>query len=67
MPPDLQIYEWRIPFAALGADPTENKTFDCNLTVRKTAQDLWLMWRGTRGSSWMVDRAAVISLGRPGD
>ncbi len=57
--------EWKIPFAALGADPAKDKTFACNLTVRKTASDLWLMWRGTRGSSWRVDRAAVISLGRP--
>ncbi|MCK5801573.1 MAG: right-handed parallel beta-helix repeat-containing protein [Lentisphaeria bacterium] len=57
--------EWRIPFAALGADPAQHKRFDCNLTVRKTASNLWLMWRGTHGSSWQVDRAAVIKLGRP--
>ena len=57
--------EWEIPFASLGADPGKHREFECNLTVRKTASDLWLMWRGTRACSWEVSRAARIRLAEP--
>ncbi len=56
--------EWRIPFAALGVDPSKPIDYDFNLTVRKTASDLWLMWRGTRSSSWRVENAGRIRFGR---
>ncbi|NOY79949.1 MAG: hypothetical protein GXP31_02980 [Kiritimatiellaeota bacterium] len=56
--------EWRIPFAALGIDPKSRGPFDCNLTVRKTATDQWLMWHGTGGASWQVSHAGRIVFGR---
>ncbi len=56
--------EWQIPFAALGIDPARHTRFEFNLTARKTADDLWLMWRGTSGSSWQVDKAGTIALAR---
>ena len=54
--------EWRIPFASLGIDPKKHRRFEFNLTVRKTAQPVWLMWQSTRGNSWLVDRAGVLEL-----
>ncbi len=56
--------EWRIPLAALKVEPSEHPKLLCNFTVRKTASDLWLMWRATRASSWRVDQAAYLALGR---
>ena len=35
-----------------------------NLTVRKTAAPLWLMWQGTRGYSSEGANAGVIELPR---
>jgi hypothetical protein len=32
------------------------------LTVRKTAGDQWLMWQGTEGRSWEVEKAGSIEL-----
>ncbi len=60
--PRLWTAEWKIPFAAIGANPARNKRFACNLTVRKTTPGLWLMWRGTHGSSWQVARAGTLLL-----
>ena len=54
--------EWRIPFAALGVKPVKGLKLDLNLTVRKTASNLWLMWRGTRGCSWQVGEAGIVIL-----
>lgn len=54
--------EWRIPFAVLGIDPDHQNRLDFNLTVRKTAAPLWLMWQGTGGNSWLLDNAGVILL-----
>ncbi|MFW6163197.1 MAG: right-handed parallel beta-helix repeat-containing protein [Planctomycetota bacterium] len=56
--------EFRIAWAALGIDPAKHQRLQCNLTVRKTASDLWLMWEGTRGYSWDVHRAGIIELTR---
>ena len=53
-----------IPFAALGIDPAKHKRLQCNLTVRKAASDLWLMWQGTRGYSWKVANAGLLELPR---
>jgi len=61
----LWTAEWRIPFAALAIDSRRPGPYDCNLTVRKTATRQWLMWHGTEGASWQVDRAGRILLGRP--
>ncbi len=54
--------EWRIPFAALGIDPARHIRLQFNLSVRKTADDLWVEWQSTRGCTWEVERAGVIEL-----
>jgi parallel beta helix pectate lyase-like protein/cellulose/xylan binding protein with CBM9 domain len=60
----LWTAEWKIPLAALGFNPDRDSRLDLNITVRKTGPPLWLMWRGTRGNSWLLDRAGVILLRR---
>ncbi len=52
--------EWRIPFASLGIDPAKQKRVEFNLSVRKTADDLWVMWLGTGGCTWDVDYAGFL-------
>lgn len=55
--------EWRIPFAALGIDPTKQARIPFNITVRKTAGGQWCMWRGTIDkATWSVDDAGEIVL-----
>ncbi len=56
--------EWRIPWSALGVDPAAHTELPFNLTVRKMASRLWLMWAGTQAHSWRVDQAGVILLQR---
>jgi len=58
--PDRWTAEYLIPFAALGIDPAKHKKLEFNLTVRKTAGNQWLMWRGTGGDSWEVAKAGFI-------
>ncbi len=60
--PDRWTAEYLIPFAALGIDPAKHTRLEFNLTVRKTAADLWLEWRGTGGYSWEVAKAGFIEL-----
>lgn len=55
--------EWQIPWAALGIDPGKQPKLAFNLTVRKTADDLWQMWRSTRAHSYDVDLAGILELG----
>jgi len=52
----------RAAFASLGTDPKRERSFELNLTVRKVADDLWLMWAGTGAYSWRVDRAGRLEL-----
>ncbi|MGD0093089.1 MAG: right-handed parallel beta-helix repeat-containing protein, partial [Planctomycetota bacterium] len=54
--------EWKIPWAGLGIDPARQTKLEFNLTVRKTAGDQWLMWQGTEGRSWEVEKAGFIEL-----
>ena len=54
--------EWKIPFAGLGIDPAKHTKLEFNLTARKTAGDQWLMWQGTEGRSWEVEKAGFIEL-----
>jgi hypothetical protein len=56
--------EWRIPFKSLGIDPAKHGKIRFNLTVRKSAQPLWLMWEGTRGYSWRVGQAGLLELAK---
>ena len=58
----LWTCEWRVPFASLGIDPKRERSFEFNLTVRKVADNLWLMWAGTGAYSWRVDRAGCLEL-----
>jgi hypothetical protein len=60
--PGAWVAEWKIPFAILGINPDKHRRIDCNLTVRKTAGPLWLMWQGTGGNSWLLDHAGEIRL-----
>jgi hypothetical protein len=59
---DRWTAEWQIPFASLGIDPRKHRRLQLNLTVRKTAAPLWLMWCGTGGYSWLVANAGIIEL-----
>lgn len=63
--PALWTCEWRIPFASLGIDPGKDRTLDFNLTVRKVADNLWVMWAGTGGNSWLLDHAGRLELAAP--
>jgi hypothetical protein len=56
--------EWRIPFASLGLDPAKQKRVEFNLSVRKIADDLWVMWLGTGGCTWDVDYAGFLEFGQ---
>jgi len=54
--------EWRIPFASLGIDPAKDKRLAFNLTVRKSADNQWRMWRGTGTATYEVFEAGFIKL-----
>jgi hypothetical protein len=56
--------ECRIPFRLLDMDPAAGARLACNLTVRKTHEDLWLMWEGTSGQSYDVSQAGIIELSK---
>ncbi len=52
--------EFGIPFAMLDLSPAPGTRVACNITVRKAADDLWLMWEGTQGHSYDVTRAGFL-------
>jgi len=54
--------EWSIPWQALGLKASSGRKLPFNLTVRKTADELWLMWQGSRGYSWQVENTGFIQL-----
>jgi hypothetical protein len=56
--------EWRLPFAALGIDPAKPARLQFNLSVRKSADEVWVEWQGTAGSTWQVGNAGVLELAR---
>lgn len=60
----LWTCEWCIPLASLGVAPGSEQSFHANFTVRKVADNLWVMWAGTTGFSWEVERAGKIILGQ---
>ncbi len=62
--PDRWTAELFIPFATIGIDPAKSPRIAFSLTVRKAADNLWLMWEGTRGHSYDVDRAGFLQLVR---
>lgn len=55
--------EWRVPFASLGVDPTQHRRLQFNLTVRKSAQPLWVLWVGTLDlATWDVRNGGILEL-----
>lgn len=54
--------EFCIPLPALGIAPRKHRHLQFNLTVRKSAQPVWIMWQGTHGYSWQVDQAGFVQL-----
>ena len=56
--------EWRIPFAALSTDPAKAPRLQFNLSVRKSADELWVEWQSTGGCTWEVERAGGLELVR---
>jgi len=63
--PALWTCEWHIPFASLGIEPRKADAPAFNLTVRKVADNLWVMWVGTGGNSWLVDHAGRLEFVPP--
>ena len=60
--PGVWTAEWRIPFASLGIDPARDKRLAFNITVRKSADNQWRMWRGTGTATYEVFEAGFIEL-----
>jgi hypothetical protein len=56
----LWTCEWRLPFTALGIEPKAGGSFSANLTVRKVADNLWVLWVATGGRSWELDQAGRL-------
>ncbi|NOZ23903.1 MAG: hypothetical protein GXP25_22730 [Planctomycetes bacterium] len=54
--------EYCIPFAALDIDPAKHGKLAFNISIRKTAKPLWLMWQGTGAQTWRADNAGFIAL-----
>jgi len=60
--------EWRIPFKSLGIDPVEhNPRLLFNLSVRKPADELWVMWKQAGGYTWDVRKGGFLWLAAFGD
>ncbi len=59
--------EWSIPLRSLGIEPKKTGRIEFNLSVRKSAQPLWQMWRGTDGCTWEVGRAGTLEIALPAD
>jgi len=57
---DAWTCEWRVPFAACGFTPQTAPVLSFNLGVRKTAEDAWVIWRGTGGATYVVSKAGVL-------
>lgn len=54
--------EWRVPWASLGLNPKKHRKLNFNLSVRKTADELWVEWQGTNACTWQVNNAGMIEL-----
>jgi len=58
------VAEFSIPWQMVEVEPTPGARIAFSLAVRKTLDDLWLMWEGTRGHSYDVSRAGFIELAK---
>ena len=54
------VAEWQIPFGNIGAQPGERLRF--NLSIRRVAGNVWLMWRPTYAHTYDVWGAGSIEL-----
>jgi hypothetical protein len=55
--------EWRLPFASLGIDPKQHRRLEFNLTVRKSAQPLWVLWVGPLDlATWDLRNGGILEL-----
>ncbi|MBN2449980.1 MAG: right-handed parallel beta-helix repeat-containing protein [Lentisphaeria bacterium] len=52
--------EWILPLDAIGASPGDRLRF--NLTLRRTADNTWVMWRPTHGDSTHCERVGTLEL-----
>ncbi len=61
--PDNWTCEWRIPWAATGISPRTTAKLWFNVGVRKTAEQAWVVWRGTGDANYVVKDAGDLLLG----
>ncbi len=54
--------EWSIPWQALGLKPEAGLKIPFNMTVYRSADNVWRCWEGTLGQSWKLDRAGTLQL-----
>jgi hypothetical protein len=60
--PSLWTAEMKIPLSTLGITDTKSARLAANFTARKSAGPHWIQWRGTGGSTWMVENAGILTL-----
>jgi hypothetical protein len=46
----------------MGIEPVAGMKLEANVTVRKSAGPVWLMWQGTGRWSWEVGAAGILEL-----
>ena len=64
----LWTAEWKIPFQALGLEPAaENPRLLFNLTVRKVADNEWVMLKNTGGRTWELAGSSILWLAQFGE
>ncbi|MBN2449700.1 MAG: right-handed parallel beta-helix repeat-containing protein [Lentisphaeria bacterium] len=63
--PGRWVAEWSIPLSSLGVEASGVRRLPFNLSVRKTAQALWVLWQGTHHATWQVDQAGWLELPSP--
>ena len=54
--------EWSIPWQALGLKPKAGLKIPFNMTVYRSADNVWRCWEGTLGESWQLDQAGTLQL-----
>jgi len=60
--------EFKVPFTSLGIAPAKtNPKLLFNLSVRKTADDEWVMWRPSKTYTWQVRKGGFLWLAAFGD
>ena len=57
---DTWVAEWQVPLENIGAQPGRRLRF--NLSIRRVAGNIWLMWRPTYGHTYDVWAAGSIEL-----